>query len=81
MTGRWGRRRAVKKDERIRLPPVPTVKSDPWQKGKRKRLPRFQLWSDRFWKNIPQEGGKKAPFSGACLRAICAENLRLYGRA
>lgn len=66
----------------VRLLPVATVKSDPWKKGKCRARPKLTLWSEAFWKQINgAKGGEKSPFSGECLRLICAMNESMYGRA
>lgn len=78
---RSGRSTAAFNGEPPRTRVGPAVKSDPWRKGARRPRPRFQLWSDAFWRRLTDAGGGlDAPFSGAVLEMICAENLRLYGK-
>ncbi len=62
------------------------VKSDPWKKGKRRRIKRGELWSAEFWKRLVKQAEKDmrddAPsrwISPACVEMIVGMNQLLYG--
>lgn len=66
--------------------PFPTVKSDPWKKGKRRRRRKFRLWSGKFWKKLCDQAqgdvilGLGREVSLECVRMISEMNRLLYGQ-
>lgn len=59
----------------------PTVKSDPWAKGKKTRRRRFTLWSSAFWKKLVDQAYEDRPqkMSPATVDMIGDMNELLYG--
>ena len=70
--------------------PVPTVKTDPFEKGRRRRRGRSGLWPSSFWSKlvdaaktyprITRRPGVVYPVGGVCGEMIGDMNLLLYGK-